>query len=249
MTLRRGCIREVPVRAGAAAATPEDSERGRQPGGAAASGDAEGREAAEKMPGVSGVILAGGASLRMGSNKALLPYRGGRFIEAIYRQLSGVFAEVFLVTNSPETFDFLPCRRVPDILPGAGALSGIHSGLYHSASPFIFAVACDMPYLNSGLVRHLAGLAGSGDVIIPQGPAGLEPLHAVYGRSCLGAIEGAIAAGEKRILSFFDRVTAVRIAADQIARFDPAFASFCNINTPEEYFRMRGLRQESAPGD
>ncbi len=198
-----------------------------------------------KIKGVSGVILAGGKSSRMGSNKALLPYKGGRFIEAIHRQLSEIFEEVLLVTNNPEQYDFLPCRKVADIFPGAGALAGLHSGLYHSGNPAIFAVACDMPYLNNELVRHLAGRADAGSVLIPEGPAGLEPLHAVYGKDCLAAIEETLLQGEKRILSFFDRVKTIKINTEQIAGFDPSFASFCNINTPEEYFRLRGFEREN----
>jgi FdhD protein len=202
-----------------------------------------------KIKGVSGVILAGGKSSRMGSNKALLPYKGGRFIEAIHRQLAEIFEEVLLVTNNPEQYEFLPCRKVADLFPGAGALAGIHSGLYHSANQAIFAVACDMPYLNNDLVRHLAERADGGSVIIPEGPAGLEPLHAVYGKGCLGAIEETLMAGEKRIMSFFDRVSIVRINTEQIAGFDPSFTSFCNINTPEEYFRLRGCERENGVSD
>jgi FdhD protein len=202
-----------------------------------------------KIKGVSGVILAGGKSSRMGSNKALLPYKGGRFIEAIHRQLAEIFSEVLLVTNNPEQYEFLPCRKVADLFPGAGALAGIHAGLHHSANPAIFAVACDMPYLNTDLVRHLAGQADAGSVVIPEGPAGLEPLHAVYGKDCLAAIEEAISHGEKRILSFFDRVNAIKINTEQIAGFDPSFASFSNINTPEEYFRLRGSERDNMVSD
>jgi FdhD protein len=205
--------------------------------------------AERKIKGVSGVILAGGKSSRMGSNKALLPYKGGRFIEAIHRQLSEIFEEVLLVTNNPEQYEFLPCRKVADLFPGAGALAGIHSGLYHSANPAIFAVACDMPYLNNELVRHLAGRADAGSVLIPEGPAGLEPLHAVYGKGCLAAIEETLIHGEKRILSFFDRVKTIKINTEQIAGFDPSFASFSNINTPEEYFRLRGCERENVASD
>jgi FdhD protein len=202
-----------------------------------------------KIPGVSGVILAGGKSSRMGSNKALLPYKGGRFIEAIHRQLSEIFEEVLLVTNNPEQYEFLPSRKVADLFPGAGALAGIHSGLYHSGNQAVFAVACDMPYLYNDLVRHLAAQADKDAVIIPEGPAGLEPLHAVYGKECLVAIEETIASGEKRIMSFFDRVKIIKIGAEQIAEFDPSFASFSNINTPDEYFRMRGSERGNEQND
>ncbi len=193
-----------------------------------------------KIKGVTGVILAGGKSCRMGSNKALLPYRGGRFIEAIYRQMSEIFTEVLVVTDNPEQYAFLPCRKVPDIFSGAGVLAGIHSALCHSSNQAIFVVACDMPHLNNELVRYLAGQADHDTVIIPEVPAGLEPLHAVYGKGCLTVIEEALMKGEKRIVSFFGHADVRRVSAEQIARFDPSFSSFININTPMEYFRLRG---------
>jgi FdhD protein len=175
----------------------------------------------------------------MGSNKALLPYRGGRFIEAIHRKLAGIFSEVLLVTNSPEQYDFLPCRKVPDLHGGVGVLAGIHSGLYHSSNSAIFAVACDMPYLVEGLIRHMASRADGGGVLIPESPSGLEPLHAIYGKGCLAAIEATLLSGQRRIVSFFDRTNVSRMNQEQVARFDPAFISFVNINTPDDYYGLR----------
>lgn len=197
------------------------------------------------IPGVTGVILAGGESSRMGSNKALLPYRGGRFIEAIHSQLASIFSEVLLVTNRPEQYNFLPCRKVMDLYAGMGVLAGIHSGLYHSSNQAIFAVACDMPYLVDGLVRHLAGRADAGGVLIPESPGGLEPLHAVYGKGCLAAIEATLLSGQRRIVSFFDRTNVSRMNLEQVAFFDPAFVSFLNINTPGEYFKLRDSERRS----
>jgi molybdopterin-guanine dinucleotide biosynthesis protein A len=140
------------------------------------------------ITGVTGVILAGGRSSRMGSNKALLPFRGGRFIEAIHRQLRTLFAEVLLVTNTPEQYGFLDCPMVLDLHPGMGALAGLQAGLLHSGTPHIFAVACDMPYLDDTLIRTLSERRHRADVVIPEGPHGPEPLHAVYGRTCLPAM-------------------------------------------------------------
>jgi len=191
------------------------------------------------IDGVTGVILAGGKSSRMGSNKALLPYRGGRFVEAIHRQLAEIFAEVLVVTNSPQQYEFISCRKVPDIHAGMGVLAGIHSGLYHSSNPVVFVVACDMPYLVEGLIRYLAGRADAGGVVIPESPGGIEPLHAVYGKGCLTAIEDTLLSGERKIVSFFDRINVSCICQEQVAGFDPAFESFVNINTPADYFKLR----------
>jgi molybdopterin-guanine dinucleotide biosynthesis protein A len=191
---------------------------------------------------VTAVILAGGNSTRMQSNKALLPYRGERFIERIYRRLAAVFPEVILVTNTPETYRFLPCRTVSDLYPGMGSLAGIHSGLTHCTTPFIFVVACDMPELDEELIRRLVAGIGGSDVVIPESDGGLEPLHAVYGKGCLPAMEGYLSMGKSKIIDCFDRLKVTVISREEISGIDPAFQSFRNINTPEEYFR---IRQES----
>lgn len=198
------------------------------------------------IPGVTGVILAGGQSSRMGSNKALLPYRGGRFIEAIHRQMCQLFGEVLLVTNRPEQYSFLPCRTVPDLYPGLGALAGLHSGLFHSTSEHIFAVACDMPYLNSALIRRLAVRREGCDVVIPESEAGLEPPHAIYGKRCRAAMEKSLENNRRRIISFFPEVRVSTLPRREVALLDPDFASFSNINTPGDYFKLRGAELCSA---
>lgn len=189
--------------------------------------------------GITGVILAGGASSRMGSNKALLPYRGGRFVESIHRLLAELFDDVLLVTNTPEQYDFLPCRKQADLYPGVGTLAGLHAGLNQSHTPYIFAVACDMPYLNPELIVMLAGCRDRGDVVIPHGEKGAEPLHALYGKGCLKAMERSLDAGRRRIVSFFPEVRVWDVTPAEVAAIDPNFDSFKNINTPDDYFALR----------
>ncbi|MEI7817936.1 MAG: formate dehydrogenase accessory sulfurtransferase FdhD, partial [Desulfuromonadales bacterium] len=96
-----------------------------------------------KIEGVTGIILAGGASSRMGSNKALLEVDGTPIITRTYKILSSLFHEVIVVTNSPQDYDFLPCRKVPDIYPGYGSIAGLHSALTHSNTAHSFVTACD----------------------------------------------------------------------------------------------------------
>ncbi len=203
--------------------------------------------ASGRIPGVTGVILAGGESRRMGSTKALLPYKGGRFIEAIHRQLMELFDEVIVVTNTPELYDFLPCRKVTDLHVGKGALAGIHAGLHHSSNGRIFVTACDMPYLNSGLIRGLAGSMGDHAALVPESDGGVEPLHAFYAKSALGEMDEALAGGVRRIVELFHRFPVRIVPAAEVACFDPEFGSFRNINTPDDYYRLRdGERGEAA---
>lgn len=202
--------------------------------------------------GVTAVILAGGNSSRMKNNKALLPYSGELFIERIHRQLAEIFREVILVTNTPELYRFLPCRIVQDIYPAKCSLAGIHAGLAHSATPFIFTVACDMPYLNPALIRLILSRREGFDVVIPESEGGLEPLHALYGKGCLPAMEKSLAEGCGRIVDCFDPGKVAVVSRDEVAGIDPAFLSFRNINTPEEYFRFREemmAQSEDSGGD
>lgn len=201
-------------------------------------------EAGAMISGVTAVILAGGSSSRMKRNKALLPYRGERFIERIFRTMSGLFPEVLLVTNSPELYRFLPCRIVADLYPGMGALAGIQAGLTQSTTPYIFVVACDMPDLNVRLIRHLISMAQGTDVVIPESESGLEPLHAIYAKGCLAAMNEVLASGKGKIIACFDHLKVVVVSRQEIAGIDPLFRSFRNINTPEEYFRIRQEVQE-----
>jgi FdhD protein len=195
--------------------------------------------ASERIPGVTGVILAGGRSGRMGSDKALLPYQGGRFIEAIHRRMEELFEEVIVATGETARYDFLPCRRVTDLHPGMGALGGIHAALRASDSEKVFVVACDMPHLAPDLIRHLCSLAEEADVVVPEGVGGLEPLHAVYRKGVLPAVEDALRNGQCRVVSFFDRVRVRRVPLAEVVRIDPDLRAFRNINTPEEYYRFR----------
>jgi molybdopterin-guanine dinucleotide biosynthesis protein A len=205
--------------------------------------------ASKKSFNFTGVILAGGNSTRMKSNKALLPYCGERFIERIYRQLAAIFPEVILVTNTPETYRFLPCRTVSDLYAGMGSLAGIHAGLSHCTTPFIFAVACDMPDLDEALIRHLVGVAGDSDVVIAESDGGLEPLHAVYGKGCLPVVEGNLSTGISKIVGCFGRLKVKVVSREEVASIDPTFLSFRNINTPEEYFRFRAEKNIAGEGE
>jgi FdhD protein len=184
---------------------------------------------------VAGVILAGGESSRMGRNKALLEVNGERMIETAYRRMAELFDEVLLITNTPEIYDFIPCRKIADIYPGMGPLGGIHAALTNSVAARAFITACDMPSLNSQLIRELCSIQGGVDVVIPETSGGLEPLHAVYAKSCLPKMEMMLQAGERRILSFFDLAQVRLVPRGRIAALDPDYASFRNINTQEDY--------------
>jgi FdhD protein len=193
-----------------------------------------------KIPGITGIILAGGESRRMKSDKSLLPLYGVRFVDHVYRVMDELFQEVMIVTNSPKLYKDVDCRKVPDIYRAQGALAGIHAGLCHAQHDRVFVVACDMPFISPQVVRTICTSDWSEDVVIPVLPKGFEPLHAIYGKNCIPAIEEQLEAGRKRIISFLPRVKVRELGSEYWQWVDPEGNSFRNINTPEEYFRLWG---------
>ncbi len=192
-----------------------------------------------KIEGVTGVILAGGSSSRMGRNKALMEIEGETIITREYRTLAALFHEVIIVTNTPEEYGFIPCRKVSDIYPGAGSIAGLHAGLAASNTENIFVAACDMPFLNPDLIRLLCKNAGDSEAVVPLNCEGLrEPLHAVYNRSMLDKMRDAIEDGDKSILHLLDRVKTSLLPANRIAPITGALESFSNVNTMDEYERV-----------
>ncbi len=199
----------------------------------------EGIEAFSEQPkieGVTGVILAGGASSRMGRNKALLEVDGTPMITRTYRTLAGLFHEVVIVTNSPLDYDFIPCRKVPDIYPGFGSIAGLHSALTHSSTAHTFVTACDLPFLEPAIIRHLCDMRiGDYDTVVPLSKGGLEPLHAVYASACKDVFENAILQGERKIIDVLGRMNIRQATAEEVQSVGGRTTSFFNVNTPEEY--------------
>ncbi len=192
-----------------------------------------------KVEGVTAAILAGGASSRMGTNKALLKIDGVPIITRSYEILAHLFHEVIIVTNMPEEYTFLPCRKVPDIHPGHGSIAGLQSALAHSTFNRTFVTACDMPYLNPGLIRLLCTVDETADAVVPLNSDGLrEPLHAVYDRRTLPAIDTAIAANDRSILHLLDRVHTRLVEQVEAGGSAEDSRAFMNVNTMDEYERV-----------
>lgn len=174
----------------------------------------------------------------MGRNKALLTSGGVPLIEKVYRTLSAIFAEVVVVTNTPEEYAFLPCPKIPDRYVGMGSMAGVHAGLSWSRTEWVFVAACDMPYLDASLIRNLAARLKDGVALVPETDAGMEPLHSFYSQKALPYLEEALTGGRQKLLDLLESAGAERVPAPEIARLSPGFKSFANVNTPEDYHRL-----------
>jgi molybdopterin-guanine dinucleotide biosynthesis protein A len=184
---------------------------------------------------ITGVILAGGKSDRMGQNKALMSLDGHRLVDRVVDVLRAVFANLLVVTNSPELYADLGLRMVGDVYPDKGALGGIYSAVHHVATPYCFIVACDMPFLNPTVMRYLIAQIDAYDVVMPDIHGETEPLHAIYGKACLAPIHRRIEANRLKITGFLPEVRVRMVTATELQPLDPDLLTFQNLNTPEDF--------------
>src|SRR5712692_8592008 len=128
-------------------------------------------------PPISGIVLAGGQSRRMGRDKAFIDFEGAPIVRHVLDRIKKLCAEVIIVTNNADAYTQFGTRIVGDVYAGKGSLGGIFSGLQSAREEYALAVACDMPFLNEGLLRYMISLAPKFDVVIPRAhdPSGKTP--------------------------------------------------------------------------
>jgi molybdopterin-guanine dinucleotide biosynthesis protein A len=184
------------------------------------------------------MILAGGSSSRLGRDKASEIVNGKPLLQWVIDRLERVAAEIVVVKAAGQQLPPLETRKplkvAEDILPGRGPLAGIHSGLQSASDDLAIAVGCDMPLLCIPLLEHLCRLAEGYDVVMPTRNGRPQPLHAVYRKSCVDAIEKELRAGRLKVISFLDAVRVRYVGEDEWARFDGDGLSFFNVNTEDD---------------
>lgn len=192
------------------------------------------------QPALTLLINAGGVSRRMGRNKALLRLGDELLIVRIMRRLQPLAtAGAIVVTNDADVAGVVDAepgvRVVADHWPQGGALGGLASGLALS-SGWTMAVACDMPFVDAGLFRHLASLANDAcDAVVPQTESHAQGFHALYHPRCLPAMEACLDEGRLALMAALDRLRVRWVAGDELAYAMTTADAFLNVNTPEEW--------------
>ena len=192
---------------------------------------------------VTGVLLAGGKSRRMGQDKRLLSIGDETLYTRSLSVLRAIFERVVVVVaqDSPLVASDAPVLR--DVIPHCGSLGGLYTGLKEARTQWVFAVACDMPFLDPGTIRHFTSLKGEGDVIMAKLRNGFQPMHALYHRNCLPIIESLIQAQDFKIHRLADHpsLRARIVIPEELSRVDPEGRSFYNVNTPADLAAARSL--------
>ena len=198
---------------------------------------------------VTGVLLAGGKSRRMGDDKRFLSIGEETLYAHSLAVLHAVFQHVIVVIaqDSPPLESDVPVLR--DLIPHCGSLGGLYTGLKQAMTPSVFAVACDMPFLDPVTVRYFVKVQGEADLVMAKLQNGLQPMHALYHRRCLPVIETILQAQELKIqrLAVHPSLRVRLVTVEELAGIDPAGRSFYNVNTPADLLAARSLHVKSLP--
>lgn len=183
----------------------------------------------EKAPDVTGLILAGGASRRFGSDKARHPVAGRPMIAHVYDVLADVADPIYVSVRAPNADTDLPVKHVYDGYPDAGPLAGLHAGLCRCATPWLLALACDMPFLTVDVLRTLlaARAAAPGPVVARTPDGRLHPLCALYPRTVLGEVGAALQSHRYALRDLLLR-------ASPIIEIPVPLGPLRNINQPQD---------------
>jgi len=196
---------------------------------------------------ITGIILCGGKSSRMQTNKALLKLGEKTVIEIILAEMKKVFSKIVLSTNECDDFSFLKIPVVTDSYLNRGPLAGIYSALQFSNTHNNFITTCDLPLIKSEMIEYLLKIDSKKDIIVPTIHSKPERLFGVYKKSVLKIIDEIFAASEKDKNvkgSVYDLHQIAEVESVEISNLGFYNESlFLNMNTPEDYEKVKSISQ------
>ncbi|TKS64651.1 MAG: molybdenum cofactor guanylyltransferase [Nitrospira sp.] len=198
---------------------------------------------------VTGVLLAGGNSRRMGEDKRYLVVGEQTLLERGLAVLRSLFQQVLVVIAQDSPPLDVDARVVRDLLPDCGSLGGLHSGLTEATTPYIFVVACDMPFLDPAVIAQFTSRRATADIVMAKLAGRLHPMHALYGKRCLPVVEQMIRARQLKIQDMVSHASlrVHYVTEVDLLTIDPSGRSFHNVNTPADLAVARSLLARVPP--
>ena len=194
----------------------------------------------KKRTDITGAVLAGGKSSRMGRDKALLKLDRRTSIERVVRTLEEVFESVVIISDRGTRYGFLGVPVYPDIFKHCGPLGGIHTALTIAKTSAVFFASCDLVFLTSHVVLSIIDEPLRGDAVLASTESGIQPLCGLYSRRCLQPLEEHLTSRQLSVFGFLHGVSTSTIDVSENG------LALTNINTPDEYTTaLRGLRRGS----
>ena len=184
---------------------------------------------------VTGVVLAGGSSTRMGHDKARVVLQGKTLLERVLEPLRELCTDLVVVSSAEGLSEHrdiaVDARLAADLLQGRGPLGGLHAGLQASRTQSVLLVGCDTPFLQPALLGLVADAAVGKDAAVPRLDGIPQTLQSVYSQSCLPAIGNLLAQGRPGLRHLLPLVDVAYLEQDEIIGADPNLLSFFNVNS------------------
>ncbi len=182
---------------------------------------------------VTGIILAGGASSRMGKDKGLCEFKGKSLVTYAIEALLPICDTILISSNNTEDYQKFGFDVVGDEYKGIGPIGGIFSSLSQSTTKHNIVISCDTPFLNSQLLEYVLKNVEGYDIVVPEhGNSYLEPLAGYYSNSVISVLEDSIKAKDFKLMNLFNRVKFKSIKVDSITGYSNNL--FKNLNTPRD---------------
>jgi molybdopterin-guanine dinucleotide biosynthesis protein A len=199
---------------------------------------------------VTGIILSGGKSKRMGENKSLLELNGKTVIKRTVDLMSSIFKNVMIITNVFDEYHFLSVPLFEDIYKYKGPLSGIHAGLTHSATEENFIISCDVPLMTEKMIRYIVDFKTEKPITVCRAEGFVQPLAGRYSKSVLHEAEKLLKemngelsydnqkknSGKGKVGLLIENVGAEIINAEELSFYNEYL--FFNMNRKSDYERI-----------
>jgi molybdenum cofactor guanylyltransferase len=198
---------------------------------------------------ITGFILAGGMSRRLGRDKPSLPLAGKPLALWVAEALAPLVSECWLATNQPLTHLSLGLPLITDLRPWQGPLGGLETAMFYARTPLVLAAAADAPFLAPPLLTALAARAAKGvkTAVVCHTSRGLQPFPGVYNVRLLERLRAFLNGDDRHVRHFLEQCRGQALSPEEVARLDPQGRSFMNLNTPEDFAAAARLAQEE-PG-
>jgi molybdopterin-guanine dinucleotide biosynthesis protein A len=198
---------------------------------------------------ITGAILAGGRSRRLGLDKATFPIAGRPLAHWVKDAMSSLVAECWLVSNQPVAHLELGLPLVTDLLPGRGALGGLLSVMLIAQGDYVLLSACDTPFLQPKLLAAMLHTCQRGqDAVICRSSRGLEPLPGVYSCRLLQRLQTQVTQGEDlRLRTLLNACRTKILLPAEVGVEDAEEQSFFNVNTAEDAAKAAALTAPALP--
>ncbi|MFG6118392.1 MULTISPECIES: molybdenum cofactor guanylyltransferase [Thalassobacillus] len=188
-----------------------------------------------------GVLLAGGQSSRMGTDKALLELGGFKTIQWVDEKLSMVTDQRAIITNQKERFAFVDIPSYPDVFKGEGPMAGLHAAIHYLPSDYYLLSACDTPFLSPAVYEVLKQQVVGHDIAIPVFNGKFHPMSGVYSVEVYKKAGELLNQGKRSMKALFNETDTVFV--DQFPSIDTVELErhFFNMNDPKDYEKAQEI--------